>query len=71
MTLNTTVVFLGIEPGVTGLSLTTLVLWHLGYPDQALRKSDAACPGPRVVYQFSVPSPGLLLLCCASSAGKS
>ena len=32
----------GLEPGVIGLSMGALVLWHLGYPDQALRKSEAA-----------------------------
>src|SRR5262249_1586965 len=32
----------GREPGVFGLSEAALVLWHLGYPDQALQKSDAA-----------------------------
>ena len=30
------------EPGVFGLSYAALVLWHLGYPDQALQKSEAA-----------------------------
>ena len=33
----------GIEPGVYGLSYAALVLWHLGYPAQALQKSAAAC----------------------------
>src|SRR5262249_48891749 len=32
----------GIEPGVLGLCYAALVLWHLGYPDQALQKSKAA-----------------------------
>ncbi len=32
----------GIEPGVFGLSYAALVLWHLGYPNQALQKSNAA-----------------------------
>ncbi len=32
----------GMEPGVSGLSNAALVLWHLGYPDQALQKSEAA-----------------------------
>ena len=32
-----------IEPGVVGLSNIALVLWQLGYPDQALQKSAAAC----------------------------
>jgi len=30
------------NPGVSSLSLATLVLWHLGYPDQALKKSQEA-----------------------------
>jgi class 3 adenylate cyclase/predicted ATPase len=30
------------EPGVFGLCYAALVLWHLGYPDQALQKSNAA-----------------------------
>jgi predicted ATPase len=32
----------GIEPRVFGLSEAALVLWHLGYPDQALETSGAA-----------------------------
>ena len=32
----------GIESGVVALSYTALVLWQLGYPDQALQKSTAA-----------------------------
>jgi len=28
---------------VSGLLLASRVLWHLGYPDQALQKSDAGC----------------------------
>jgi predicted ATPase len=32
----------GIEPGVYGLCYAARVLWHLGYPDQALQKSAAA-----------------------------
>jgi class 3 adenylate cyclase/predicted ATPase len=32
----------GIEPGVIGLWNVALVLWHLGYPAQALQKSEAA-----------------------------
>ena len=31
-----------MEPGVVGLSYAAWVLWHLGYPDQALQKSKAA-----------------------------
>jgi predicted ATPase/class 3 adenylate cyclase len=32
----------GREPGVIVLFLAARVLWHLGYPDQALQKSEAA-----------------------------
>src|SRR5262249_24531 len=32
----------GIELGVFGFCYAALVLWHLGYPDQALQKSKAA-----------------------------
>jgi class 3 adenylate cyclase/predicted ATPase len=28
----------GYDPGVAGLSFLALVLWHLGYPDQALKR---------------------------------
>src|SRR5262249_6056474 len=31
----------GWEPGVFVLSYAAWVLWHLGYPDQALQKSEA------------------------------
>jgi predicted ATPase len=31
-----------MEPGVFGLSYAALVLWYLGYPDQARQKSTAA-----------------------------
>jgi predicted ATPase/class 3 adenylate cyclase len=34
--------YAGIEPGVFGLGYTALVLWYLGYPEQALQKSKAA-----------------------------
>jgi class 3 adenylate cyclase/predicted ATPase len=34
--------FLGIAPEVFGLSIVAWVLWQLGYPEQALRKSMAA-----------------------------
>jgi predicted ATPase len=32
----------GFDPGIFGLIYAALVLWHLGYPDQALQKSKAA-----------------------------
>jgi predicted ATPase len=32
----------GIDPGVTCLSIGAWALWYLGYPDQALRRSQAA-----------------------------
>ena len=32
----------GHDPGVTCLGYTALVLWYLGYPDQALRRSHEA-----------------------------
>jgi predicted ATPase len=32
----------GYDPGVAGLSFLALVLWHLGYPDQALQRSHEA-----------------------------
>jgi DNA-binding winged helix-turn-helix (wHTH) protein/predicted ATPase len=32
----------GIEPGISGLCNVARVLWYLGYPDQALQKSEAA-----------------------------
>ncbi len=31
-----------VEPGILGLTYAAWVLWHLGYPDQALQKSAAA-----------------------------
>ncbi len=34
--------FYGIERGVVGLTQAARVLWHLGYPDQALQKSAAS-----------------------------
>ena len=45
----------GIEPGVFGLIYASLVLWHLGYPDQALEKSHAARTlGQELSYPFSL-----------------
>ncbi len=32
----------GVDPGVFSLTYTALVLWHLGYLDQARQKSEAA-----------------------------
>jgi predicted ATPase len=32
----------GLDPGVVCLSVTALALWHLGYPDQALRRNQEA-----------------------------
>src|SRR5207249_11952479 len=32
----------GQDPGVAGLSYTAGVLWYLGYPDQALKRSHEA-----------------------------
>lgn len=32
----------GLDPGVVCRSVTALALWHLGYPDQALRRSHEA-----------------------------
>lgn len=34
--------FYGLDPGAVCLSYTAWVLWHLGYPDQALQKIDKA-----------------------------
>ncbi len=36
-----------MEPGVFCLSYAALVLWHLGYPDQALRKARPRAPWPK------------------------
>ncbi|MBI3757391.1 MAG: AAA family ATPase [Deltaproteobacteria bacterium] len=45
----------GIEPGIFGLSYTAWDLWHLGYPDQALQKSKAACTlAQELSHPFSV-----------------
>ena len=45
----------GIEPGVFGLAYAAWVLWHLGYPDQALQKSKAACAlAQELSYPFSL-----------------
>jgi class 3 adenylate cyclase/predicted ATPase len=32
----------GVDPGIISLSIDALVLWQLGYPDQALKKSHEA-----------------------------
>lgn len=32
----------GYDPGVAGLSCMALVLWHLGYPDEALKRNHEA-----------------------------
>jgi predicted ATPase len=45
----------GTERGVVGLSFVALVLWHLGYPDQARQKSAAAQTlAQEVSHPFSV-----------------
>jgi len=45
----------GLEPGVFSLCYAALVLWHLGYPDQALQKSKAACTlAQELSYPFSL-----------------
>src|SRR5262245_41021051 len=45
----------GIEPGVFGLIYAALVLWHLGYPAQALQKSNAARTlGQELSYPYSL-----------------
>lgn len=45
----------GVEPGVFGLSYTAWVLLQLGYPDQALQKSQAARTlGQELAYPFSL-----------------
>jgi hypothetical protein len=50
------------EPGVFGLSYAALVLWHLGYLDQALQKSKAARTlGQELSYPYSLAGPGF---CC-------
>jgi class 3 adenylate cyclase/predicted ATPase len=47
--------FYGIEPGVFGLSYAAWVLWYLGYPDQALQKSEAArTPDQALSHPFSL-----------------
>ena len=62
-----------IEPGVFGLSFAALVLWLLGYPDQALQKSEAALyPGPGAVSSpLAWPSPGFMLPCPPVPPGES
>jgi len=47
----------GIEPGIFGLIYASLILWHLGYPDQALQKSAAARTlGQELSYPYSLAS---------------
>jgi tetratricopeptide (TPR) repeat protein len=63
------VLLYGIEPGVFSLSYAALVLWHLGYPDQALQKSDAACSLAQSGSSKAWSPPGFLLLRRTSSVG--
>jgi class 3 adenylate cyclase/predicted ATPase len=52
----------GREPGVFGLSEAALVLWHLGYPDQALQKSNAARTlAQELSYPFSLAGARVLV----------
>jgi predicted ATPase len=45
----------GQDPGVVSLSWAALALWHLGYPDQALKRSEEALALGRVVaHPFSL-----------------
>jgi predicted ATPase len=39
----------GQDPGVASLTWAAVALWHLGYPDQALKRSDEALALARVV----------------------
>src|SRR5262249_3157241 len=48
----------GQDPGVISLSWASIPLWHLGYPDQALRRNDEALALARVVaHPFSLAFP--------------
>ncbi len=61
----------GIEPGVIGLSYAAWALWHLGYPDQALQKSEAARTlAQELSHPFSLAAARFLLPEFTSSAGK-
>jgi tetratricopeptide (TPR) repeat protein len=61
----------GREPGVVGRSFAALVLWHLGYPDQARQQSATACTLAKSgLIPSAWPMPGFLLPCRTSSAGK-
>jgi predicted ATPase len=45
----------GTDPGVASLSYAAGALWHLGYPDQALKRSDEALALARLVaHPFSL-----------------
>ncbi len=44
----------GQDFGVISLSFTSVVLWLLGYPDQALKKSDEALTLARELHPFSL-----------------
>jgi hypothetical protein len=48
----------GFDPGVFGQIWTALVLWFLGYPDQALQKSrEARTLAQELSHSYSFPWP--------------
>src|SRR4029079_17023519 len=60
------VFFSGIEePGIFGFSYVALVLWHLGYPDQALQKNEAALTlAQELSHSFSLATARIFAALC-------
>jgi predicted ATPase len=52
--------FHGLEPGVLGLAFVALDLWLLGYPDQALARSQAALALAQTLYHPSALADALI-----------
>jgi class 3 adenylate cyclase/predicted ATPase len=53
----------GFDPGVMCLNFAAFTLWHLGYPDQALKRSHEALI---MAQELSHPPSLALTLCCAA-----
>ena len=68
---STIPVYVGTDPGVLCLSYAAMVLWPLGYPDQALQRSrEALTLAHQLSHSFSLSQALTGRPCCISCAGR-